>query len=233
MASNKITETQMTVNDIPTTGLADLLGDLGASGRVGVPMVHLRPKIYVDGELPANQLEVLLGVAATIRPRQVLEIGTYFGYTTWMLALTLPTAMIHTLDLPQGYTQRMDMVLLPKDDYHLIKASRGRVGSMYREGGYPQNIVQHYGDSATWDWREAGPVDFVFIDGSHTYEYCLSDSEKAWLSILEHGAGRGTIMWHDVADDHPGVVQALHEMRRLDLDIRRIEGTPLGYLKVE
>jgi Methyltransferase domain len=231
--------TTMTVNDLPTISLDDLLGGIwgvGPQTRIDAAAALIRnpPKMYVDGELPRDQLETLVYVAGVSRPRVVLEIGTYFGYTTWMLAQTLPTAMIHTLDLPQGYDERMDMVRLRKDDHHLIRGSRGQVGREYRERGWAiGNIVQHYGDSATWDWYEAGPVDFVFIDGSHTYEYALNDSEKAWLSILEQGAGRGTIMWHDVADDHPGVVQALHEMRRLDLDIRRIEGKPLGYLKVE
>ena len=37
-------------------------------------------------------------------------------------------------------------------------------------------------------------MDFIFVDGSHSYDYVLNDSRKA-LSLLR--GGKGIILWHD------------------------------------
>jgi hypothetical protein len=50
------------------------------------------------------------------------------------------------------------------------------------------------------------------VDGSHSYEYVMSDSERA-LALL---AGKpGTIVWHDYGT-WPGVTLALNELRTRD-----------------
>jgi len=183
---------------------------------------------YIDGQLPYNQLAILLTILLVHRPKVILEIGTYIGRTTKMMADTLPGAIVHTLDLPSHWTDANDPIdWVQKDDFHLIsRRSRGR-----DFWGYEGRIIQHYGDSAMWDFREASNVEFIFIDGSHSYGYCWNDSSKAIDVIMERGAG--TIMWHDVAESHPGVLEALSELRKLDLDIRRIAGFPLGYLHID
>lgn len=55
---------------------------------------------------------------------------------------------------------------------------------------------------------EIGPqVDFVFIDGDHSYEGCKADIE-AWAPKVRKG---GLIAGHDHSDDYPGVVEAVAE----------------------
>src|SRR2546430_16723031 len=44
-------------------------------------------------------------VRADLQPRAVLEIGTYFGSTTYNLAVNLPDAIIHTADLPPDFSR--------------------------------------------------------------------------------------------------------------------------------
>lgn len=211
---------------IPTIGIGQITKTAIVPGISLLRSMHLPD--YIDGQLPYNQLSMLLTVLLVARPRVILEIGTYIGRTTKLMADILPGATVHTVDLPPSYRREGDTITwMPKDDYHLIdRRDRGR-----DFWGYEGRIIQHYADTALWDFREASNVEFIFIDGSHTYGYCWNDSSKAIDVILERGAG--TIMWHDVDESHPGVLETLSELRRLDLDIRRITGFPLGYLKID
>jgi predicted O-methyltransferase YrrM len=84
-------------------------------------------------------------------PLVVLEIGTYNGATTRLIARNLPRAKIHTLDLPPDISsEQLQQSKLPKDDLHLI--GKRRVGEAFLADPAITNITQHYGDSATWDF---------------------------------------------------------------------------------
>ena len=101
-----------------------------------------------------------------------------------------------------------------------------RVGREYK--GQPWGrIRQHFGDSATWDFRQAGTPTLFFIDGAHTYEYCTSDTEKS-LAIAPPSS---VFLWHDVDAAHEGVIRSLVGFRKQGKDIRRIRGTALAYWK--
>lgn len=50
-------------------------------------------------------------------------------------------------------------------------------------------------------------VDFVFIDGNHTYEYVRKDIELYWPKVRSGGFISG----HDFGEGFPGVVQAVTE----------------------
>jgi protein-L-isoaspartate O-methyltransferase len=177
-------------------------------------------------------MQALLQILTVYRPKVILEIGTFYGYTTLMMAETCSDAVIHTLDLPKDYNRSKDAMAENKDDWHLIDSSRKFVGHYFRLDGFGMNITQHFGDSATWDWMNAGMVDFVFIDGSHTHEYTVNDTICAYYAIVR-GNGKGIIMWHDVDEGHPAVVKTLMDFNKgRDWDIRRIVGTRLGYLNI-
>lgn len=204
---------------IPEITLDEILGDRKAE-------VQLSVMKYEDGMLPSNQAMVLLSILVAESPKEVLEIGTFMGHTTRQMAENVETAIIHTVDLPVDFSAEHDTEKeLPKDDFHLIS---GRiVGREYRDRPCAARIRQHFGDTARWDFREAGKPTFFFIDGSHTYEYCKSDSEKSF-ALAE---GPSVFLWHDCDENHPGVLQCLDEFRQRGMDIRRIAGTPIGYWK--
>ena len=88
--------------------------------------------------------------------------------------------------------------------------------------------MQHYGDTATWDFRNAQGATFFFIDGSHTYDYARNDTEKALAVSRGHHA---TFVWRDCDEDHPGVVRWLRDMIAAGHPVRRIAGTHLGILE--
>lgn len=204
---------------IPEIDLGDILGDRK-------PLIRLSVMRYEDGMLPNAQAMALLSILVAEAPNEVLEIGTYMGHTTRQIAENLETAIIHTVDLPEDFSAECDPEQsIPKDDYHLI--ARRIVGREYKGRPCAERIKQHFVDTAKWDFREAGHSTFFFIDGSHTYEYCKNDSEKCF-ELAEH---RGTFLWHDCDDTHPGVTRFLSECRQLGKDIRRISGTPIAYWK--
>ena len=206
------------VGDVPEIALGDLLGERR-------PHVTVQVGRYEDGMLPSEQALALGALLVADQPTCVLEIGTYMGHTTRLIAENLPNAAIHTVDLPESFpiSSHDDLPGMPKDDYHLI--AKRVVGREFRETTLAARITQHFADSATWDFRKAGSPDFFFIDGAHTYEYCKSDSDKCFAL----GSGPATFVWHDCDAIHPGVVRFVMEWRRMGRDIKRIAGTPLAY----
>jgi Methyltransferase domain len=204
---------------IPEIGLGKILGDRK-------PFVRMSVMRYEDGMLPSDQAMALLSILVAESPNEVLEIGTYMGYATCQMAENLETAIIHTVDLPRNFSVERDPVQnLPKDDFHLI--NRRVIGREFAGHSCANRIKQHFGDTASWDFRDAGHPTFFFIDGSHTYKYCKNDSEKCF----ELCGGRGVFLWHDCDYLHPGVVRLVSEWRQQGRDIRRISGTALAYWK--
>jgi len=204
---------------IPEISLERILGDRW-------PEIKLTVGRYRPGMLHSEQAMAVLSILVAEGPKEVLEIGTYMGNTTRQMAENLPTAIIHTVDLPVDYAAEKDEGTgIPKDDFHLIKSRV--VGREYLGRPEAARIRQHFGDTATWDFTNAGRPDFFFIDGSHTYEYCKNDSEKCY----ELCNGCGTFLWHDVDRGHPGVVRFVSEWRSLGRDLMRIEGMPIAYWK--
>jgi hypothetical protein len=201
---------------IPTISLDDILGDKKV-------FVNLEMQRRDDGMLPARDAVALLSILLAENPREVLEIGTFMGHTTKAMAGNLPGAIIHTVDLPVDFSETEAGGGIPKDDFHLIR--RRVVGREFQGQPVAARIKQHFGDTATINFQVFGHPGFFFIDGSHTYEYCKQDTEKCY-ALCE---GRGTFLWHDCDDWHPGVIKFVDEWRAAGRDLRLIEGTCLAY----
>jgi hypothetical protein len=213
----------------------------------GIPEIELRQIVpdagevlvdgqfaTVDGALAPFELIPLLVIVKHFNPRAVLEIGTYFGSTTRNLALNLPEARIHTVDLPPDFASgkseakavsAKDAQELQKDDFHLI--SGRRLGAAFAQKPEAARIVQHLGDTAAYDFSViTDPITFFFVDGSHTRDYARSDT----LRCMEMAKSPSVMLWHDVNPSHSDVVQWMMEMRNAGLDVQRIRGTSLCYL---
>ena len=204
---------------IPDISLDEILGDRK-------PVIRLAVTRYEDGMMPIDQAMVVVSILVAEAPSQVLEIGTYMGYTTRQMAENLETATIHTVDLPEDFSAENDPEQnTPKDDFHLI--ARRIVGREYKARPCASRVKQHLADTSKWDFREAGHPTFFFIDGSHTYEYCKNDSEKCFALC----GGRGVFLWHDCDPMHSGVLRLIAEWRQMGRDVRRIAGTPIAYWK--
>ena len=185
--------------------------------------VALPEPVAADGNVTLLELLVLSRLVRERRPRSLFEIGTFDGRTTLALAANAgDDAVVHTLDLPRDAST----------DRHIERAERAFVdkpqsGARFLDTATSSKIRQLYGDSATFDFKPY-TADFVFVDGSHAYEYVLSDSVRA-LSMIQT---RGTIVWHDYGE-WPGVTRALDQLASDNrfIGLRAIEHTSLAILE--
>lgn len=191
-------------------------------------IVELRELVAVNGNVSLQELAVLASLVRLCGPRRIFEFGTFDGRSTVNMAVNARArAKVLTLDLPSDLASATALRLDADDLQYIVKEGSG---ARYRDSDVSDRVVQLYGDSATFDFAPyRGTVDMVFIDGSHSYDYVLSDSRNA-LELLRDG--RGLVVWHDYGE-WPGVTRALNDLRRNDpsfANLKRITETSLGYL---
>jgi len=171
------------------------------------------------------ELLCLCALLRSCSAETVFEIGTYDGRTTRSLAMNLPSdGRIYTLNLPPGIHVKGDGVC----DIDSRLNSEVQSGEKFIGTTEESKIQQLYGDSAQFDFSSyVGQMDFVFIDGSHTYSYVLKDTETALALVKPSG---GWVVWHDAP--LYGVAPALKaKIRDLGWPLVHIDGTTLmvGY----
>lgn len=183
-----------------------------------------------NGNVRISELGILSAIAADCGDgTNLFEIGTFDGRTTLNLALSSPArCRIYTLDLPPDLETRFS---LAAGERHMV--DKPQVGSRYEKHRetYPAavgKIHQLLGDSATFDYSPySDSCSLVFVDGSHHYDYVMSDTRAA-MNMAKRG---GVVVWHDygVWED---VTQALNELAQRDgYGLRNISGTSLVYWK--
>jgi predicted O-methyltransferase YrrM len=148
----------------------------------------------------------------------VFEIGTYNGLTTLTLAVNLPEAKIHTLDLPSG--ERSRLPILSADEANIAQSGR----PLYEGQPAAERIVQHLSDSAAFDYSDfTGRCDLVYVDGAHSAEYLRNDSAAAFEIVAESGI----VVWDDYWRRVPTVPEFLDA-----LDLRTLYRLPGSRLVV-
>jgi Methyltransferase domain len=179
-----------------------------------------------NGNVRISELAILSAFAANCREDSTLfEIGTFDGRTTLNLALNAPaTCRIYTLDLPPD---RATKYQLADGERHMVEKLAPSLRYEKYRNKHPEaisRIHQLLGDSATFDYlRYKDSCSLVFVDGSHAYDYALSDSRAA-MTIVEAG---GIVLWHDYGI-WKGVTKALDELEeREHLGLRNLRGTSL------
>lgn len=190
-----------------------------------LPQAEAAPVSLLDwrqsyGGILLEEMAALLKVARVINPSLAFEIGTFQGETTLQLAVNC-RAEIHTLDLPPAGHPGHDAATRPSDPE--LDVYPELPGERFAAYSGPSRIVQHYGDSRTFDYAPfAGRVQLVFVDGCHHEEFAASDSENALRMVAPGGA----VLWHDYADYAPGVMRALDALSGR-VPLWRIAGTSL------
>jgi len=175
---------------------------------------------YDRGLIMRSDIEVMLRLLKSTNSKSLLEIGTWLGKTTKILSLYLDK--VYTLDIDRESTD-------------LSKITKGQIGELlyHKDIGSScfdrKNVIQFYGDSASEKVIKmvkngiGKHVDSCFIDGNHTYEYCLSDTNNM-LSMVKHS---GLMMWHDVKEeDGNGVIDVLNSF---PFTVYSIKDTWIGF----
>jgi predicted O-methyltransferase YrrM len=159
----------------------------------------------VDAFIDDRQRAIIAALVRGLEARTFFEIGTNRGRTTWTVAHHNEDLTLYTLDIPPD--DDTTKYALADDDRVYIRPPT-QCGEAFAQTADAQRITQLYGDSATFDYTPyKNQIDFVYIDGAHTYEYVKSDTAHA-LTML---SPTGTIAWDDYATG-PGVYEALIEL---------------------
>ncbi len=173
------------------------------------PAVRVLEQDVVSGNVSAYEILVINQLMAMHKPDACFEIGTFDGRTTLNMAVNAgPQCRVHTLDLPAEDADRTAHRIAHGDDKFIRKAASGT-----RFAGTPwaTQIVQWYGDSATFDYSSfEGRMDFVFVDGAHSYDYVKHDTETALKLLKPEG---GLILWHDYGSKYwKDLTRAMNEL---------------------
>ena len=182
---------------IPRASLSEILP--------GIEQAEVRVKYSPTmGGGSLSDVITLAQVVKFLSCRHIFEIGTFRGYTTFHLALNSPAdSRVYTLDLPASGVPEAKLELT---DLQFIQKPSS--GEWFKNTEPERKITQLLGDSAGFDYSAyVGSMDFVYVDGGHSYEYAMADSLTA-RRLLAPG---GIIMWHDYPT-YPGVWHCLEEL---------------------
>jgi predicted O-methyltransferase YrrM len=143
----------------------------------------------------------LLRFLETSRPRRIAEIGTANGGTLFMLTQIAPSkATIVSVDLPGGILGGASSLTR-----HSYPRWRTRLYRGFARADQSVHVLRadSHEPSTVEDVRRklpGGKVDFLFIDGDHSYEGVRRDFER-YLPLVADG---GLVAFHDIVPSRPG-----------------------------
>ena len=185
LLNNKFIYNQKRSTVLPKVRLSEIT-DLSAK-------IKVREPIKDKGNISLFEIAVINWLIKSHQPANLFEIGTFDGRTALNMAINCPAAgKVFTLDLSR---EQMQFTRLPLTGGDLEFINKAISGAKFLKTRYKDKITQLYGDSAEFNFFPyQDQMDFVFVDGSHSYDYVLHDSETA-LKLLRHG--KGIVLWHD------------------------------------
>lgn len=175
---------------------------LAAFEAVGYP-----PEVVNSWAISENDVQPFCEHLIEADPKTVLEVGTYVGVSTLLMALLAPKAKIYTVDpnfplsVEMGATgSNLGKVDATRKTQEIGLAAAKHLGVedrvVFVEGGFsigetfsskladPGDRVPVVGPDLI---EEQGPFDFVFIDGLHTSDAVAKDVALAARGLAEGG----------------------------------------------
>lgn len=165
-----------------------------------------------------GELEVLIALVASVKPKNVLEFGVNVGRTAQAILEYVPGIEHYEgVDVPFGYVPAKPVQKneVPEQPGFMV-AGDPRFKLLLPEGG-----------SVNLSATDLSPCDAVFIDGDHSREGVLNDTTLA-LQVVRQG---GIVIWHDYHDlGTVDVREVLHEKLLFGWPLSYIRGTWLAYM---
>jgi predicted O-methyltransferase YrrM len=143
----------------------------------------LRPNAY---NVSWEEIVSISQIVAFFSPQTLFEFGTFNGRTTLHLALNAPDhAVVYSIDVNKGpFEFGADTPFF----------TNMKVGECFFGSSVEKKIVMLTGDSKQFDFTQfANRINFVFIDGDHSYDAVMNDSKIAFQMV----SSGGIIVWHD------------------------------------
>jgi predicted O-methyltransferase YrrM len=175
-----------------------------ARSRFALPFVFRGSGLFrkLEPRQNAHEIEQLYERVLALKPRRVLEIGTARGGTLYLWTqAAADDAVIVSVDLPGGdfggaYPRcRMPFYrefARPGQTMHLLRA----------DSHQPQTREQ------VQSLLHSAPLDFLFIDGDHTYEGVRADFEQ-YAPLVRPG---GMVAMHDILPRQEGSTIQVHRL---------------------
>ncbi|MGH7197662.1 MAG: class I SAM-dependent methyltransferase [Candidatus Omnitrophota bacterium] len=146
--------------------------------------------------LDFDEAAYLFKLVRSLNNPQCVEIGRFKGGSTLLIASAMRGGMLFSIDLH---------VTLDKEG-----AQRdSELEEMLRKTDLNGRVSLIVGDSRTYDNRSLS-VDFLWIDGDHSYQGVRADFEH-WIGALRPG---GHVLFHDDHIGQPGVQRFMRELER-------------------
>jgi predicted O-methyltransferase YrrM len=146
--------------------------------------------------IPQQVPEELVGlfqIVSALRPRRALEIGTRTGGTLFMTCrVSDPRATIISVDLPGG--RFGSGYRWPRKFVYRSFAKRDQAVHFIRKDSHNSGTL-----ALVRSLLQGEALDFLFIDGDHTYAGVRSDFEM-YAPLVRSG---GLIAFHDIAKHPP------------------------------
>ncbi len=187
--------------------------------------------VQADGNVSLIELLCINGLVRKKQPLRLFEIGTFDGRTSLNMIANAPEgAKLWTLDLPP---QKINSTVYSLNEGEKSFVNKAGSGARFQDSSCGERIIQLYADSAKYNpGTLISTMDLVFVDGSHTYNYVLSDTRLA-MKLLRPG---GLLIWHDYDGVWPDVTNALNKLFSEDprmVHMRSIEGTTLVFAVID
>lgn len=181
-----------------------------------------------------KELARLARLVHELQAETVLEIGTALGGTFYCwIHVARPDALLVSVDLPHGsYRSTTGDPTKTPDILRELAKPEQRVKFIREDSHLPETL------DATREALEGRPVDYLFIDGDHSYEGVKADFEM-YSPLVREG---GLIAFHDIVthagwqecyvepfwretkpayEEHWELVDASHEPQQMGIGVLR------------
>src|SRR5262249_53982526 len=147
-----------------------------------------------------SELRRLGGVISALKPKHAMEIGTRNGGTLFILCRYAdPQATVISMDLPGGnFGGGYSQVLIPL--FKKFPGARQELRLFRQDSHLPESLSAVKATCAE--------LDYLFIDGDHSYEGVKQDFET-YGSLIRAG---GIVAFHDILPDRRDPNNQVHRL---------------------
>jgi caffeoyl-CoA O-methyltransferase len=181
----------------PTTAL---LEEIVAFTEANHPEAHM-----LSGPLQGKFLEI---ISRLMRPRRVLEIGTFMGYSALCLAAGLAEdGRLHTIELRD-------------EDADLAEGN-------FRQANWQDRIILHRGNALAIIPTLEESWDLVFIDADKVgyidyYQLVMPRLRRGGLVLADNVLFHGQVLQPEVEGKSARAIQAFNEMVAADKSVEKV-----------
>ncbi|HXB33581.1 MAG TPA: O-methyltransferase [Puia sp.] len=179
---------------------APLLEEIAAYTEAQHPEAHM-----LSGPLQGKFLEI---VSRLIRPRRILEIGTFMGYSALCLAAGLAEdGRLHTIELRN-------------EDADLAEGN-------FRRANWQDRIILHRGNALAIIPTLQEQWDLVFIDADKTgyidyYKLVMPRLRRGGLVLADNVLFHGQVLQPEVEGKSARAIQAFNELVASDKSVEKV-----------